>query len=102
MKPKRNDLPKASTYLPNEPLSQTASFDRNIQTPLHEQFKEIPPNTQSFGLLLVFLVFFTLVGSALLQNLQSTRSSTRWTIQLGNLFLVSFRNESSKAEKSPK
>ncbi|MEH2409430.1 hypothetical protein [Nostoc sp.] len=102
MKPKPNDLPKARTYLPNQPFSQTLSFDSNIQSLPHEQFREIPTNTQSFGLLLVFLVVFTLVGFAFLQNLQSTRSSTRWTIQLGNLFLVSFRNESSKPEKSTK
>lgn len=101
MKPKPNDLPKATTYLPNQPFSQITYFNSNIQYLPHEQFREIPSNTQSFGWPLVFLVF-TLVGSALLQNLQSARSSTRWTIQLGNLFLVSFHNESSKPEKSTK
>ncbi|PMB18915.1 hypothetical protein CEN46_19860 [Fischerella thermalis CCMEE 5318] len=102
MKPKPNDLPKASTYLTNEPYSQTTYLDSNIQPLPHNQFTEIPTNTQSFfGLLLVCLVFI-LVCSALLQNLRSTSSSTSWTIRFGNLFLVSFRNESSKPEKLTK
>lgn len=95
MKPKPNDSPKADNYLPNQPHSQITSLDGNIQVLPYDQLAGRPTNTPSLGLIPVYLVFI-LVVFTWLQNLRSRNSTTRCTIRFGNLFLVSFLNESSK------
>jgi len=112
MEPYLEDLPPASTYSPNQPISQNAFLNNNSQLHMQKHDREIPVNlqtpslsnyrgvTQSFSLLLVLLVLI-LTGSAVLQNLWSKNNSTSFAIHLG-MFQVSYHTESGKPESVDK
>ncbi|MBD2477979.1 MULTISPECIES: hypothetical protein [Nostocaceae] len=91
-----DSLAKASDYLPNQPMTQKAYLDSNVRLLPNDQSSSILTHTAIWVLLALVLI---IAVSTSLQNFQSTRSSTIWTIQLGKLFLISFRNESSKPQK---
>ncbi len=108
MEPHLEDLPRASTYSPNQLISQNTFLNNNSQLHMHKHDRKIPVKLQtpslsnyrgviqSFSLLLVYLVFM-LTGSALLQKIHSKHNSTSFAIHLG-IFQVSYHTESGKPE----